>query len=480
MSDIEEPRPDTQADSLLAEDTPDLVQDAGSQEDDDADLFGDDDDEDVVQKQRPERALDDEELDSGDDLNRDDRVATTVEEDEDEKDKGRPLRILACDVPRINYPEGDEFYLLNMPAFLGIEQKCFDPETYKLPEGPHDGDKERQTSAFSTAMSSIFWRYDPADQSQLQSSARFVRWSDGSLTLQLATKPTEQYSVNALPMRQDFNKQLPPGVHYDPSKDSLTYLAAAHSTPVIDLQLVHRLDATMKIAPSGGTADESELRLRNMLRASQVEDPLSRMKELKEDPELARKAAEQFEKERIRAQRKRENAEERLTMKRNNVLGRGLGGGRAGGGLSVAGLEDDMGMPVSRGKKKQKGRRVNRHGEIYSDDEDETMPRGRTREDEYDRADDFVADSDEEPEQYGDGDSLLDDEEEEDDELDRADKQIRERPRKERAGTPKRRTMDEIDDDDAEGEPDDELLRQSPQQARKKRRVIDDEEDEAE
>jgi len=477
MSAVDEPQANGQQSSPLADDTPDLVQDKGSNDDeDDDDLFGSDNDE-TVQKEK--RALDDQELDSGDDLDRDDRVADTVEDAEDDEDEaagGRALRLIDCDVPRINYPKGDEFYLLNMPNFLGVKQEAFNPDTYEPQTLAHDGDPSRQTSAYSTAMSSMFWRRDPNDPSKMQSTARFVRWEDGSITLQLATKPTEQYKVAAQPLRQGFGKKLPPGTPYDPSKDSLTFLAAAHSTQVVDLQLVHALDASMKILPTGGEQDEAEARLKQLMAASKQEGiTLARTKEVQEDPELARKAAEQFEKERMRAQRKRENAEERLTMKRNNVLGRaGLGGGR--GGLSVAGLEDEMGMPLSRGKKKPKGR-MNRHGEIYSDDEDETMPRGRTREDEYDRNDDFLADSEEEPEQYGGDDELLDDEE--DDEEPTGRRTVpQDRPRKERERTPKRSRMDELDEDeDAEGEPDDELLRQSPQQVRKKRRVVEDEDE---
>ncbi|KAK5950474.1 hypothetical protein OHC33_008417 [Knufia fluminis] len=477
MSAVEEPQANGQQDSPLADDTPELIQDKGSNDGDDDDLFGSDNDE-TVQKQK--RALDDQELDSGDDLGRDDRVADTVEDAEEEEEAGgaRLLRTIDCDVPRINYPKGDEFYLLNMPNFLGIKQEAFSPDTYEPQTLAHDGDPTRQTSAYSTAMSSMFWRRDPNDSSKMQSTARFVRWEDGSITLQLATKPTQQYKVAAQPLRQGFGKKLPPGTPYDPSKDSLTFLAAAHSTQVVDLQLVHALDASMKILPTGGEQGEAEARLKQLMAATKQEGiTLARPKENAEDPELARKAAEQFEKERMRAQRKRENAEERLTMKRNNVLGRaGLGGGR--GGLSVAGLEDEMGMPLSRGKKKMTKRGRNRHGEIYSDDEDETMPRGRTREDEYDRNDEFLADSEEEPEQYGGDDDLLDDEEEDDTETAGRRSVPQERPRKERERTPKRSRMDEIDEDeDAEGEPDDELLRQSPQQVRKKRRVVEDEDE---
>lgn len=512
MSAVEGPLTSSQRVSPQTGDTPDLIQDAGSNEDNEDDLFGDDDDEEDVQPKKPKRTLDDPDLDSGDDLERADRLAETVEEQDggvDDEEEGRPVRVVECDVPRINYPSGTEFYLVNLPDFLGIKHETFDPETFIPQALAHDGDESRQTSAYSTAMSSMFWRYDPTDTTpssdNIQSSARLIRWSDNSLTLQLATKPTEQYKIATTGLKASFNRpKHQQHIHqsYDPSKDSYTFLAAAHQTPVIDLALIRALDATMKIHPSGGATDESELRLRQALAIQQEDhDPLARMKDVKEDPELVRKMAEQFEKERMRAQRKRENAEERMTTKRNNVLGRsGLTSRGAGaGGLSVAGLEDDEGMPMSRGKKSKMGRKTNRHGEIYSDDEDETLPRGRTREDEYDRDDDFLADSDLEPEQYEDEDEeLLDDDEEEEDEGEEDRGGSRRRSAGGRAGgssgrerkrerTPKRNRMDELTDADASGEEDTTVTgagasaaRQSPQQARKKRRVIDDDDDEEE
>lgn len=75
--------------SSQPDDTPDLINDAGSNEDDD--LFGDDDADIVPTEEPAERHLDDEQLDSGDDLGRDDRVATTVEgHDDEDVEEGRP------------------------------------------------------------------------------------------------------------------------------------------------------------------------------------------------------------------------------------------------------------------------------------------------------------------------------------------------------------------------------------------------------
>lgn len=483
MSDTEPPAQD---------DTPDLIDDNVSANENGSDLFGDDDgDEELPVTAR--RTLDDENLDSGDDLERDDRLADTVEDEYDPN--ARSAHLIDCDVPRVHYPEGQEFYLVNLPPFIGIRQENYSEATYEPPVLPHDGDEKRETSQYSTAMSTLHWRHDPADQQKLQSTARYVRWSDGSLTLQLATKPTEHYKISVSGLRSNFppNPRRPAPTTFDPAKDqSLTFLS--HFIPQdhiegglpLDIQLMQSIDATMKIMPSSNESSNSAALLQaTLLKAkSEAHDPLARFKEIKEDPELARRAAEQFEKDRARAIRKRENAEDRLVTRRNNVLGRVGLGARTGGGLSVAGLEDEMGMPVSRGKKKSGNRRkTNRYGEIYSDDEDDTLPRRHTREDEYDREDDFLADSDEEPEEYGGDDDLLDDEEEvdaDDDDNDNDEDRNTRQPRK-RQDTPKRNRDEDLD---AEGEPDDEILLQQQQQqqqsprARKKARVIVDDDEE--
>lgn len=387
-----------------------------------------------------------------------------------------------------------------MPPYLGIKHRNYDAATYEPPTLPHDGvdpktDPNRKFSAFSTATTSMFWRRDPKNQELLQSNARIVRWSDGSMTLQLASRPTEHYRISTTAVRQKPKS----GQGYEPAKDSNMFLAASHATTGIDLQIIRPIDATMKIQPTGEQADESVLRLKESLAAQQsTHDPLARFKVVDEDPELAKKAAEAFEKEKARTMRKREAAEDRLLVRRDRVLGRsGLGGRSAG--LSVAGLEDDDGMPSTRTKKRRK---INRRGDIYSDDEDPDAPRARTREDEYDREDDFLASSDEEPEVYDDG-----DEEEvlaESDDPDRDDLEIEGRQtiiedrtrggaskssRPKPKSKPKRSRMDEIEDeeDDIEAEDDTEYLRRqsaagdgSPggvAAGGRRRRVVSDEDD---
>ncbi|KAJ9498656.1 hypothetical protein H2202_005842 [Exophiala xenobiotica] len=455
----------------------------GGDASDDADLFGDDDEE-PAQGDELQRKIDDSELDSGDDEGRSDRIAHTVEYGEGADSQQKPLRLVNIDMARVKPPEGEELYLLNMPPFLGVKHKNFNPATYEAPQKPHDGrdpavDPTAKFSPFSTAASSIFWRRDPKDPELLQSNSRIIRWSDGSLTLQIASSPKEHYRVSTTALRQGWPKKHGSSQpDYDPNKDTHNYLAAPHAAVGLDAQIIAPFDASMKIQPTGDVADESVLKLQQSLAAAtQMHDPLSSFKITTKDPEKRKKEAEQFEKDKLRAFRKVENAQDRILLRKDRVLGRSGLGGRSGG-LSIAGLEDDEGMPTARGTKSKARPKRNRRGEIYSDDEDEDYPRGRGREDEYDREDDFLAASDEEPEVYDDEAQEVEAEEEDDPDvddlaIDGRDTVVENRTRggireRDRGSTPKRAAADDEDEDTAP--------RDSPQ-ARKKRRVIDDDED---
>ncbi len=54
------------------------------------------------------RKLDDSELDSGDDADRTDRVAATVEDDQDGYGEQKQLKLLDVEMARVKPPEGDE------------------------------------------------------------------------------------------------------------------------------------------------------------------------------------------------------------------------------------------------------------------------------------------------------------------------------------------------------------------------------------
>ena len=347
-------------------------------------------------------------------------------------------------------------------------------------------------------MSTIRWRRSPSDQAQLQSNARIVRWSDGSLTLQFASKPGSHYSIsgNALaPPQHNPSKPTPVSAGnakrkavngstrpaYNPELDAFTYLAAGHQRAEV-LCITNKFTAALKVQSATDASAEALERLQNSLAAAgnamgdAEGSGISHIK-ITEDPELAKKKAEIAEKEKIKAQRRREAQEARDRDRQGRVFGRK---GTGLGGLTVGGLEgeDELGrgtgrLPGLSGRKNQPKR--GRRGEIYSDDEEDYGRRGRTREDEYDQEDDFLAPSDEEEEV----------EESDEDEDDGIVEQPRLPSRKQEPSAQVARRTTPSGEQDAEGDLEDDAAipratAGSPSGNRKRRRVIEEEDDDDE
>lgn len=167
------------------------------------------------------------------------------------------------------------------------------------------------------------------------------------------------------------------------------------------------------------------------------------------DPELQKKQAELAEKERMKAQRKRENA----VAKVDGGLGRS---GR--GGLSIGGLEGARSGAARKRGAPGSARPKRRRPEYDSDDD---LPQGVSRHEDYDLDDGFLVGSDEEVESGADDDEeedILDDDDED------------EAPRSKR-----QRTKEPEDDEDAEGD-EVEPMETSGRSGRR-RNVIDDDDD---
>lgn len=335
-----------------------------------------------------------------------------------------------------------QVYTMPVPNFLSFETEEFNPETYVAPP-------------YAAAATSLCWRHDPNDASLLQSNARIVQWEDGSMTLQLASAPKEQYRIST--------KELAPldkSGNYDTKLDSHVYLGAAAETSSV-FRLTSHLTHGLTVLPTTMETDDAVQRLQESLAAAtrgtkKTADGSAPVIEVKEDPELAKRQAELAEREKLRAARRHQQLADR-------ELDRGTRTGtshRTGGaGLTVGGLEDDDGTLATRSRPKKPRRTTNRRGEINTDDEEDFEDRrGRNREDDYDEDDGFLVGSEEELE-------VADDDEEEEDVL---------------------------EDDDADGEADEpeqpaaKPRRPSPEEApageptsrKKNRYVVDDEEEE--
>lgn len=379
-------------------------------------------------------------------------------------------------------------YLLKVPEFMSIEPEPWQVTTFQPPKTDHHCRKPASSifSAFNTAITTVRWRHSPSDHSILQSNARINRWSDGSLTVQLASDPNTQYEIDGNPLappQRNPKKPTPvsmiggkkggrPGQsaeeRYDQKKDAFTYLVAPVEAAEA-LRVTHKITAGLSIKQPENAEDDAVERLQAALasaaNATKVAGASGQLEVTEIDPEEQRRLAEQAERQAMRDRKKRENAQERERLRTDRALGRAGVSSSRYGGLNVGMLEDGE-MEGGRGRAqagKPRAKPRRRRNSEYSDDEDYGNKRFTNREDDYDQEDDFVAPSDEE--------ELVEDDDDPDDGIVKAARERtpkRDRPRP--AGEDGRLGEDE----DAEGEIDEDV----PQARTKRRRVVDDEDEE--
>lgn len=289
---------------------------------------------------------------------------------------------------------------------MGIDPNSFAPGSFKKPTMAHHG--VPASTAFSAAQianSTIRWRRDPNDPANSQSNSRILRWSDGSLTLQIGSMPFDQFELPAKALAPAQLHPVRPTPISDPKKpgkyearaDSHTYVASVHPNENL-VQITNHVTASLTVQTIGDEADEALIRLQEQLSAAVKGSKGERGRgpeivTLTEDPELGRKRAEAAERDRARADKRRQNAQERERDRAARGMGRTTG--RSGAGLTVGGLEDDEAGADSRRRPKPP-RKPRRRNSEYSDDEEEGYGRRGGKEDEYDKDDGFLVGSDEE------------------------------------------------------------------------------------
>lgn len=340
-----------------------------------------------------------------------------------------------------------------MPNFLGIDPVPYDPETFDIPTTDHRSETQSKSFlASATAATTMRFRKTQTE-GQLESNTVVYRWSDGSSTIAVGEN---HYELQAGPLAPPKNKP------YEPLQDSHTYLASPSLTSALLVSIGHMTNQ-FTVRPNEDVVDDALEKLQQGLKAASRRN-LGGMDNGPElvnttiDPELQRKEAELAEKEKVKAQRRRELAAEKASVPRGY-------GGR--GGLSVMDLEGRPGRRAPTGNKRARPSGRKQIGGYASDDSE---PRGRGYGDEYQQEDDFLAPSDEEEE--------VEEEEEEEDELDEID---REEPRSKKAKVSK----DEESDADADADLDDEdvpapaaTTGDAPARGRNRNVIEDDDDDE--
>ncbi|KAK3337221.1 Leo1-like protein-domain-containing protein [Cercophora scortea] len=413
-----------------SEDLVEIPEDGGD------DLFGDDGGDDDNPLSEVENALSDRDLDS----DRDD-------DDEDGRHRGRDGHapqeyreklVQAVPMYRHRIPKSKDGGLLSfrIPDFLKLN-----PTEYKS-DSWEPSKWDLQNAHAENPIPSVLFRRDPKT-GRMQSNANIYRWSDGSVTLAVGDEHFEIQTKQLAP---------PPNKPYQDVHDSHYYAAAAHLT-TNSLLIIGHFTEQYTVRPNKGVQDHALEKLKAELASSKPERGSDMIVVTTEDPELHKKQAEQAEKERMKAQRRRETAAARV-----DGAGRGY---NKGGALSIGDLEGGRRTGAAGGGRKRGapggGKKIRRRPEYDSDDD---LPSGARAGDNYDMEDGFLVDTDEESEE-------VDDEEEEEEIVDDEDED--EAPR------PKKRSKTKSNNADADADMDDE---DAPAASRRRRRIVDDDEEE--
>ncbi|RMJ13197.1 hypothetical protein CDV36_007143 [Fusarium kuroshium] len=395
------------------------------------DLFGDEGDEDVASTK--ERVLDDDDLASDPEG---DSYARYRNDDDDQmqfQTRDRVVMGVKTYRHRIPKPKDGALRIMRIPKFVKIMPEEYDPDTFQ----PTEFDLANAKAQHPKHVARV--RRDHST-GELKSNTNIFRWSDGSVTISIGG---EHYEVQKKALAPTPDKP------YNEIHDGHYYAAAAELHSNL-LMTVGHITEQYNVRPNKAVGDDAlSILAERMAQASKPSQGGDMIIRTTRDPELQKKQAELAEKERMKAQRRRENAAAKMDS--------GYGGRSARGNLSIGELEGGRrGFGSSRkrgapGSSRPKPRR----GESESDEE---LAEAVGRHEGYDLDDGFIVGSDVEE---------MDSQADDDDEEELLDEDEDEKPRSKR-----QRTRDRSPDEDAEGSD----VEQVAGRARR-RNVIDDDDD---
>ncbi|KAI0820363.1 Leo1-like protein-domain-containing protein [Trametes gibbosa] len=359
------------------------------------DLFGEDEDVNMVEHERTTSSATSEHPDPDDRLSSPERHRREHLEyaEEDEPDHVLEQRLEAdVAIPNIPVPRSSDgsYWVIRMPNFIKVDSKPFHPDTYVGPE-QEDEESQQPESLREKSMSiklkvenTVRWRWskDQLGQDRRQSNSRIVRWSDGSLSLQLGKElfditqsvdtsgavPRQALGGSQVPLSQSQSQPHPPQSQSQSQSQSqtgggsaigagqgLTYLVAQHKRAEI-LQCESLVTGYMSLRPTGMQSETHRMLVRAV---GQKHTRVARLRLAPEpttDPER-----ERLELEKAAARKPRKS--------------------RAGAGGGLGGDDDGFGGP----RRRRSGYARKRTGDdMWSDDDDDDPAFGRGgSEDEY-------------------------------------------------------------------------------------------------
>ncbi|KAK9369346.1 Leo1-like protein-domain-containing protein [Lipomyces kononenkoae] len=220
-----------------------------------------------------------------------DRYDSQMQQEEEPEFEEVEMQEMEITMPRYlpSHSMPKEIHVARIPNFLNVDYSAFDPDSYLenaaniQAEGEAAAELREQLRA--EVNNTIRWRYtrDEYGNPKIQSNARIIRWSDGSLSLKLGSEV------------------------FDITKKSIadTYLAVSHDQQEI-VQFHAKLASSMTLVPTS-TASLTHMRLskaiaRGNVKVSNIHDIATT-----EDPEKMKREAEKAEESKIRARKKLDN-----------------------------------------------------------------------------------------------------------------------------------------------------------------------------
>ncbi|QRV88597.1 RNA polymerase-associated protein LEO1 [Ceratobasidium sp. AG-Ba] len=224
-----------------------------------ADLFGDDEGgeesaHDVEAAERHSSATPSLRESDGDGLTeaeRKHRKAMEYEEEEGEEAIPQVVREAEVNIPKLPLPTSSDgqYWMMRMPNFLKLDTKPFHQDTYEGPQEDYEGEERKESAIMLDVTNTIRWRWVQGEDGEMkkESNSRIVRWSDGSMSLQLGTEIfdiTSNYD-GARPTTSALQSQTPLK-----RAGGLSYLYTQHKHAGV-LQCEIPITGTMTLQPTG-------------------------------------------------------------------------------------------------------------------------------------------------------------------------------------------------------------------------------------
>ncbi|KAG9089771.1 hypothetical protein FS749_001065 [Ceratobasidium sp. UAMH 11750] len=401
------------------------------------------------------------------------------------------MREAEVNIPKLPLPTSSDgqYWMMRMPNFLKLDTKPFHQDTYEGPQEDYEGEAKKESAIMLDVTNTIRWRWVQGANGEMkkESNSRIVRWSDGSMSLQLGTevfditcnidglRPTTSASTQSQSQSQPQQTQVKrPG--------GLGYLYTQHKHAGV-LQCEVPITGTMTLQPTGMFSATHKQLVRAVGQRHSRTTRLRLAPEPTMDPE--------------RAQRELQKSANRTARPRKPRASAGGGFGGTGGGGGGGGGGGRRGRASMGSKKRDDVFASDDSGaDGNSDDEDGFDGRRKVqsapkRGGEY-VADDFVV-SDEDDEEggspggkkrrkrSGDADAAMDSLDEADERIEREAAKRRKREKEE--GKAKAGSDDDANEDvdmEDSAEEDEHSIRKAGGKARSKRRAValDDDEDE--